>query len=285
MPSKASDPMFATALIVFRESLEAALFVGIVAAATRGMPGRVRWLGAGVGAGVLGAVCLALLSSNISGWLDGLGQDVINIAVLSLALAMLLWHCIWVTTHTREMTTDARRLGRSVQEGQRTPWALFVVVALAVLREGAETVLFVGGSLTGSGSADPAAVLLAGLAGLALGVLVGAGIYAGLSRLSARRVFSVTNLLIALLAGSLASQLARSLAQAGFIEAWTTPLWDTSQLLAPDSALGTFFHALIGYDARPSAAQLASYLAVLAVIFAGTRLLSRRASSLQTRAT
>lgn len=40
--------MFTTALIVFRESLEAALFIGIVAAATRGVAGRTRWLGAGV---------------------------------------------------------------------------------------------------------------------------------------------------------------------------------------------------------------------------------------------
>jgi high-affinity iron transporter len=37
-----------------------------------------------------------------------------------------------------------------VQGGQRTPWALLIAVALAVLREGSETVLFVGGALTGS---------------------------------------------------------------------------------------------------------------------------------------
>ena len=36
--------MLAIALIVFRETLEAALFIGIVAAATRGVPGRSRWL-------------------------------------------------------------------------------------------------------------------------------------------------------------------------------------------------------------------------------------------------
>ena len=34
--------MFATAIIVFRETLEAALFVGIMAVATRGLAGRRR---------------------------------------------------------------------------------------------------------------------------------------------------------------------------------------------------------------------------------------------------
>lgn len=265
--------MFTTALIVFRETLEAALFIGIVAAATRELAGRARWLSAGVGAGVLGAGLLALFAQHLSGWLDGLGQDVVNIGILSVALAMLLWHCVWVSTHTREMVSEAKQLGQSVQQGQQTPWALVVVVALAVLREGAETVLFVAGSLTSNSATTPAAVLTAGLAGLLGGVLLGLGIYAGLSRIPTRRVFSVTNVLIALLAGSLASQLARALAQAGFIESWTSPLWDSNALLSQDSALGTFMHALVGYDAQPSAAQLGSYLAVLAVIYGGTRLL------------
>jgi high-affinity iron transporter len=56
-------------------------------------------------------------------------------------------------------------------------------------------------------------------------------------------------------------------------------LWDTSASLAPDSAVGTFLHALIGYDARPSGAQLASYLAVLGLIYLGTRLLRRPSTS------
>jgi high-affinity iron transporter len=270
--------MFATALIVFRESLEAALFVGIVAAATRGVPGRARWLGAGVGAGALGAVALAALASQLSGWLDGLGQDVVNIGVLSLALTMLLWHCIWVTTHAGAMATEAKHLGQSVHDGRRTPWALLLAVTLAVLREGAETVLFVGGSLTGAGHTQPAVAVAAGSLGLFTGAAVGVVIYAGLARIPARHIFSVTNLLVALLAGSLASQLARALAQAGFLEVGTGPLWDTTRWLSPDSALGTFLHALVGYDARPSAAQLASYAAVLLAIYAGTRLTRPKAA-------
>ncbi len=271
--------LFTTTLIVFRESLEAALFIGIVAAATRGVAGRARWLGAGAGAGALGAVILALLAERLSGWLGGLGQDAVNIGVLSLALAMLIWHCVWVSTHTQAMVGEARTLGRSVQEGRRTPWTLLVVVALAVLREGAETVLFVGGAMTGNGVAQSSAVLLYGAAGLGLGALVGLAIYAGLARIPTRHVFSVTNGLIALLAASLASQLVRALAQAGLIESWTSPVWDTSRWLAPDSAPGTFLHALVGYDAQPSGAQLAAYVAVLAFIAAGTRLLRPKTAS------
>jgi high-affinity iron transporter len=271
--------MFAAALIVFRESLEAALFVGIVAAATRGMPGRTRWLGAGVGIGVLGALLLAFMAQRVSGWFDGLGQDIVNIAVLSVALTMLLWHCIWVAAHSKDMAMQARSLGASVHQGQRKPWALLTAVALAVLREGAETVLFVGGALTGSTGTSTPEVVLSCAIGVGLGVGAGMIIYGGLSRIPTRHIFATTNALIAVLAGSIASQLVKSLIQAGFIERWSSPLWDTSGSLSPDSALGTFLHALVGYDARPSAAQLASYVAVLALIYVGTRLLRRPSRS------
>lgn len=266
--------MFAAALIVFRESLEAALFIGIVAAATRQLVGRTSWLSAGVAVGGVGALLLALMAHHISAWADGIGQDLVNIGVLSLALAMLIWHCVWVTTHSRELAADARQLGRDVQQGQRKPWALLVAVALAVLREGAETVLFVGGSLTGTTS-TAASGLFAGSIGLAFGAALGWLLYAGLSRIPVRRLFWITNVLVALLAGSIAGQLAKALGQAGFIEAWTSPLWDSSHALATDSALGTVLHALVGYDAQPSGAQLVSYLAVLVFIYLSTRILSR----------
>jgi high-affinity iron transporter len=158
----------------------------------------------------------------------------------------------------------------------RKPWALFIAVALAVLREGAETVLFVAGSLAGGGPVGAASVLLACSLGLVAGALVGIGLYAGLSRIPAQKLFTATNVLIALLAASIASQLARAMTQAGLIEHGTSPLWDSSGWLASDSALGTLLHGLVGYDARPSAVQLFAYIAVLAGIYLGTKLVMRQ---------
>jgi high-affinity iron transporter len=270
--------VFATALIVFRESLEAALFIGIVAAATRDIAGRWRWLATGVGLGVLGAALLARMAQALATAFDGAGQDLVTIGVLALALVMLLWHCTWVAVHAREMAGEARQLGSAVQSGQRRPWTLLVAVGLAVLREGAETVLFVAGSLDSAG-ATPRSVLLPGMGGLAAGVAVGLVLYAGLARIPTRQLFAVTNALIALLAASMASQLVVALSQAGFIDAWTSPVWDSSALLPRDSALGTLLHALAGYDAHPSGAQLAAYVGVLLMIAIGSRWLRARAVS------
>jgi high-affinity iron transporter len=267
--------MFATALIVFRESLEAALFVGIVAAATRGLVGRGSWLAGGVVAGVLGALALAGGADKISALADGIGQDLVNVGILTAALAMLAWHCIWVSTHGKEMSQEARQLGSSVRAGQRTPRALMVAVALAVLREGAETVLFVAGLTTGTASSGFEMVSAVRL-GLAGGVALGALIYFGLSRVKPHNLFAVTNAFILVLAAAIASQLARALAQAGLVDLWSSAVWDTSRLLPSESPVGVLLHALAGYDARPSGLQLVFYVGTLVVVGLATREVRRR---------
>ena len=260
--------MFGIAIIVFRETLEAALFVGIIAAATRGLVGRSRHLAAGVLAGVTGALALAWGAEGISTLADGVGQDLLNAAMLSLALTMLVWHCVWVSNQGQKAAIDARMLGASFGRGQQRPWALVVVVALSVLREGAEAVLFVAGYARGS---DPAATVAGALAGAAGGIAIGLLIYLGLSRVPMKRMFALTNALILLLAASLASQLARSLSQAGLINAGGQSLWDTSNWLRVDSALGTLAHALAGYESQPTGLQLTFYLLALLGIIGGSR--------------
>ncbi len=258
--------MFATGLIVFRETLEAALFVGIVAASTRGVAQRGRWLAAGVVAGCLGALALAAGMDKISGWADGVGQDLLNVGILSLALVMLTWHCVWVSTQGNQMVQDAKRLGYAVLDGNSKLWALSLAVALAVLREGAETVLFVAGFV--SGSKDGQLSLLSGAGvGLAGGVLTGLLIYGGLARVKTQNLFAVTNVLILILAGSLASQLAKTLTQAGLLSHWSQPLWDGSAILSNDSSLGILLHALVGYEATPTGSQIAFYAATVAFIW------------------
>lgn len=267
--------MIAAALIVFRESLEAALFVGIIAAATRGLPGRTGWLIGGVVAGMLGAAALAAGADGIGALADGIGQDLVNVAILGVALVMLAWHCIWVSTHGKEMTQDARSLGSSVRDGRRAPRALVVAVALAVLREGAETVLFVTGLTTGT-PGDSHSMLAGAALGLAGGVAAGLLIYLGLSRIKPHKLFAVTNGFILVLAAAIASQLARALAQAGLVDAWSNALWDTSSFLPSDSPVGVLLHALAGYDARPSGLQLAFYLGALVIIGLATRQVRRQ---------
>ena len=257
--------LFGTGLIVFRETLEAALFIGIVAAATRHLAGRTRWLMLGVIAGVTGSVALAASMDAITAWADGLGQDLVTVALLGMALVLLTLHAIQAPAHAQQARQEAKRIGSSLDADTASLLALTGAVALAVLREGAETVLFVGGTLSGSGVAH-GQLLLSVTSGLALGAMAGALLYRGLGGISPKRLFTITNGLILLIAGGLASQLARTLNQANWLTVLGDKAWDLSAWMPNDSALGTLLHGLIGYEANPSEMQLLSYLAAVFLI-------------------
>src|SRR5579863_9115401 len=257
--------MLPTAVIVFREVLEAALIIGIVMAASRGVLGRGLWVSGGIAAGVLGACLVALFAATIAAAAQGMGQELFDAGILFAAVCMLGWHNIWMSSHGRELAASAVKLGNEVRSGARPLWALAFVVALAVLREGSEIVLFLYGIALG-GDGGPVAMVIGGVIGLALGVAAGATIYWGLVAIPMRLLFGVTSWLILLLAAGLASQGAAFLMQADLLPALGTNLWDTSFLLSDQSLPGRILHTLIGYSAQPAGIQVVFYLSTLLII-------------------
>lgn len=255
--------MLGALVIVFREVIEAGLIVGIVLAATRGVAGRGRYVTAGVAAGIAGAAIVAMFAGAISDMFEGAGQEMFNAGVLALAVVMLTWHNVWMSRHGREIAAEMRGLGAAVSAGQRPLAALAIVVGIAVLREGAEVVLFLYGIVaSGTNAMD----LLTGCAlGILGGVALSALTYAGLVSIPSRYIFSVTSIMIALLAAGMAAQAVQFADNAGLIHAGSAVVWDTSHWLPESSLLGKLLHTLIGYTERPSLLQLAVYLTTLAV--------------------
>lgn len=97
-------------IILFREVLEAALVIGVVAAAVEGLPGRGRLVAAGVGLGALGAALVASAIGTISEFAHGTGQELFGAGVLVAAAGLMLaWHSIWMAEHGREMTVRLKR--------------------------------------------------------------------------------------------------------------------------------------------------------------------------------
>jgi high-affinity iron transporter len=270
--------MFGTALIVFREVLEAALIVGIVAAATRGIPNRARWIASGIGAGILGSLVVAAGAGLLSQLAQGMGQELFNASILGVAVVMLAWHNIWMSVHGREMAANATRVGADIRSGAKELSVLLVVVAIAVLREGSETVLFLYGVAI-SGHETRLPMIAGGALGLAGGVAVGWFLFKGLLRIPLRWFFSATSFLVLLLAAGMASQAARFLIQADKLPSLASPLWDTSWIVSNSSLMGKALQGMIGYDAQPSGMQMTFFFAVLCAILAGMAWARRRTQS------
>jgi high-affinity iron transporter len=270
--------MLAALIIVFREVIEAGLIVGIVLAATKGVPFRGRWIAAGIGGGVLGACLVAAFAGEIANLFAGSGQEIFNAGILLLAVGMLTWHNVWMAGHGREMARHMKRIGTAVSAGEQPLTALAVVVGVAVLREGSEVVLF----LYGIGqSTTAAAMLVGGALGLVAGAAVSALMYYGLLAIPPGKLFKTTAWLITLLAAGMAAQAVLLIQNAGYLNVLTRNLWDTSWLL-PDGGegwrgiAGKMLHTLVGYTAAPDGAQLLTYVTTVAAIFGLMRWERRR---------
>lgn len=270
--------MLATAIIVFREVLEAALIIGIVLAATRGLARRGAWVSAGIVAGVTGAGLVALFADAISAMAAGVGQEVFNAAILLFAVIMLGWHNVWMGHHGREMAQQMRDMGQAVKHGSRAVYMLAVVIGLAVLREGSEVVLFLYGITVAQ--QDSARFMLAGgLLGLLAGAMTGLLMYRGLLRISSKHLFTVTTWMITLLAAGMAAQAAGFLEQANLLPPLAQTMWDSSDILAQNSVPGRVLQTLVGYVDHPSGIQVLFYVATLGGIAALMRLYGGISSS------
>jgi high-affinity iron transporter len=257
--------VLAALVIVFREVFEAGLIVGIVMAVTAGVPGRALWVSGGVVAGVLGACVVALFTGGLSQLFGGAGQEVFNAGILGFAVLMLTWHNVWMSRHGRELVAELRAAGEAVVSGSKSLFALAVVVAIAVLREGSEVVLFLYGVAAAQGGGSWGMVA-GGVVGLVLGSSVCLLTYLGLITIPTRYLFSVTSALIALLAAGMAAQAIAFLEQANIVTALDQTVWDTSWLLSDSSFPGRALHTLIGYVDQPTAMQVVVYSLTLAVI-------------------
>ena len=271
--------MLSTAIIMFREVLEAALIISIVIAATRGVTHRGKWITLGAVGGLLGAAVIAMFADVITAALTGRGQELFNAAILFTAVIMLGWHNIWMKQHGRTLSMQMSAMGRSVLEGSRPLRILAVVIGLALLREGSEVVLFLYGIASAqTTSAD--AMLTGGLMGIAAGTTLGYLLYRGLLKIPSRHLFSVTSWLILLLAAGMSAHGAAYLVQIDILPSLGHEIWDTSGILSEQSITGRLLGTLVGYVARPDGIQVLFYLITAITIISFMKLVDKQPARL-----
>lgn len=270
--------MFPTATIVFREVLEIALVLGIVMAATRGMPRRGLMALAGLALGCVGSALIAQFTNEISSAIDGVGQEVFNAATMFIAVGFLSWTVVWMKKHGRELAQHLNEVGRDVAEGRKSFYALIFVIALATFREGSEVVLFTHGMIA-SHAYTTAQVMLGGLLGLAGGAVIGVMLYFGLLKTVKRHLFTVTSWMLIVLTAGIAAQGANFLIAAGLLPELSPQVWDTSNFISGQGVVGSALKVLVGYSPRPTGMELVFYLVTLIGVGTAYKLVGRKTSA------
>ncbi|OZI42262.1 FTR1 family iron permease [Bordetella genomosp. 5] len=256
--------------IVWRESVEALLVVGILYTWLRAAPqGRrgMPYLWGGVAAGLALALALALVLLGVSEWLSDEGQEWFQAGMSLVACALVVQMVVWMKRHGR---TLKRELEGGAQESlvRDSWWGLFVLVMIAVAREGSETVVFLYGTVAAAQQEGGAlALTLAGLGGFAVALLTFWLLQLGGKLITWRRFFVLTEVLLLLLAGALLVGGIDRLISLGVVPTLVDPVWDSSWLLDDSSGLGKLLADFAGYRAFPALSSVLIWVAYWVVVW------------------
>ncbi len=252
------------AVVVWRESMEALLVVGILNAwlvhhadRASARTGR-RFLWAGVAAGLVASALLAATMLGFASLLEGDREDIFQIVVTGLAALLILQMVAWIHAHGGRLRQELEH-GAEIAVSRRSWWGLLLLAAIAVAREGSETAVFVYGILASARGAS----LFAGAAAAATGFAAAGALYwllqYGSRRFSWRIFFRVTEILLLFLAASLLMTALDRAVGVDLVSTLSPPLWDTSWLLDDMAGPGGFVSAMTGYRARPELASVLVY--------------------------
>ncbi|KAF0164754.1 MAG: high-affinity iron transporter [Rhodocyclaceae bacterium] len=247
-------------IVVFRESLEAMLVIGVLLAWIARQPDPAtlrRGLWAGVAAGVGLAVVLGFATFAAQSQLEGNALEAFRVGMMLFAAGLIMQMVLWMRRHgrhmKRELEAHASRVSGAVGIG--------IVAALAVAREGAETVVFLYGMGLERDGGDLLALLGAATAGLALAAATGWLVTRGARFLSYRVLFGASEILLLLIAGALLAAGIDRMIGLDWLPPLLDPVWDSSGLLDDGSGAGRLLADFVGYRARPSASLLIAYAA------------------------
>lgn len=275
------------AFIVWRESVEALLVVGILYSWLRSSPeGRrgLPWLWGGVGAGLLLAVALALALLGMASWLSDTGQEWFQTLMALAACGLVVQMVVWMRHHGRGLRRELEG-GASAQIGGDHWWGLLTLVMIAVAREGSETVVFLYGTVLSSqqgGQTLP--MVLAGIGGFVVALLTFWLLQLGGRIITWRRFFKLTEILLLLLAGALLVSATDRLISLDVLPVLVDPIWDSSWLLDTAGGLGKILADFAGYRAYPALSQLLIWLGYWGVVLYLLRRASAQPRSLSGRA-
>jgi high-affinity iron transporter len=291
MDFSAAIPTF---VITLREGVEATLVAGIVLAILAKAHQRqlFKWVYLGAIAGVLLSSIFGALAQAIIGGFSGqiyyLSKGVFSI----LAIAMLSWMLLWMTQQAKLLKkTIETNVNHALGNSEKAGWSILTLVAVAVLREGAEIVLFIAGSFNG----DPNQVGLAQyspalgcILGVTASLLIGVAIFKFGAKINIRLFFKVLGMILLLIVSGLVLTTLSALDLANTVDKVLDPAtgayqflnppqkivsWfslgaqvtDTSAILPQGKFPGIILSTMFGYSDRLYALQVVSYVLFLSL--------------------
>ena len=256
--------MIASFLIALREGVEAALIVAIILSYLKKVNAEqlAKPVYAGTVLGIIGSVAVGGLFLLLEVEFEGTGEQIFEGSTMLLAAAILTTMIMWMSRNSKEYSTD---LKSKVQVALSTKhsYGLAGLAFVSIVREGIETVLFLGStSFTSSGIQT----LIGGALGLLVAVLIGIALLKYSVRMNMKTFFNATGILLVFFAAGLVANSMGEFGEAGVVPPLVDHVWNSNWLVTEDGQLGQLLHALLGYSAEPSLTQILGYVVYWALV-------------------
>ena len=275
--------MIAAFVIMLRETLEAALIIGIISSflvRTKQRKYLIQVAGgsaAGIAASLLAAFLFNRFSQGFSGKTEALFEGVTMIVGALLITTMIFWMMNQYNIAKNIEKQVSKRVSGTFGAG------VFFLVFISILREGVESVIF----LAALRFTTAENTLLGALLGMATAIVLGYFLFLGSVKISVKKVFTFTSILLILFAAGLAAHGVHELQEAGVIPVFIEYVWDINPAVGQDGSypllhengyIGSILKGLFGYNGNPSLLEVtvyASYIMVVIFIW-GVKTRSRR---------
>jgi high-affinity iron transporter len=263
--------MIPSFIITFREALEAALIVGIILSylVRTKQTEYSNVVYRGVLFGIVASIIGALLFVRLAGGFTGRAEQIFEGSTMLIGALLLTTMILWMMKQRHIALELELRVKTELTENHRL--GLFLLMFVAVLREGIETVIFLGAASFVSSSNS----LIGASAGIVAAIVLGYAIFVGSMKINLKRFFNMTGILLILFAAGLVAYGVHELQEAKIIPTWVEHLWDINPSVNPDGTYpllhengygGSILKGLFGYNGNPSLLEVLSYVTYLGFV-------------------
>lgn len=263
--------MIPSFIITFRETLEAALIIGIVLSylvkTKQTKYNNVVYIG--VALAIVASIFGAFLFNSLNDGFSGRAEEIFEGITMIIGAVLLTTMILWMMKQKHIAAELEQRVASEITETHK--FGLFSLVFVAVLREGIETVIFLQAASFVSTDSN----LIGALFGVGIAITIGYAIFVGSMKINLKKFFNITSILLILFAAGLVAQGVHEFQEAKIVPTAVEHVWDINPALNTDGSypmmhekgyIGSIFKGLFGYNGDPSLIEILSYLVYLGIV-------------------
>ncbi len=263
--------MLQSLIITFRETLEVALIVGIIlgylARTKQTKYNNVVYVG--IISGIVASIIVAVLFTKLAGGFTGRAEEIFEGITMLIGALLLTTMIIWMMKQKHMTKALEHKVNKELVDAHKS--GLFLLVFISVLREGVETVIFLGAASFVSSSNN----MTGALAGIVGAVMLGYALFVGSMKMNIKKFFNITGILLILFAAGLVAHGIHELEEAKIIPTVMEHVWDMNPPVNPDGSypilhekgyIGSILAGLFGYNGNPSLTEVLGYAMYLIII-------------------